>query len=187
MAATDIAFGTNASVGGAALGVDLWHTTGFTAGLAVGASTGKLRTAGRADSIEANAGHGGFYARGESGGFNLASAISYSFAALESSRTISFLGETATGSSRANTFAASLGIARPFETGWGFTAEPFAKADWYSTPPGSLSETGAPGVNQLVRGRQLRRRAMARPAHKSPHDDAERPRGAVRRDPCRAP
>lgn len=152
VAATDIAFGTNASVGGAALGVDLWRTTGFTAGLAIGASTGKLRTAGRADSIEANAGHGGFYARGESGGFNLASAISYSFAALESSRTISFLGETATGSSRANTFAASLGIARPFETGWGFTAEPFAKADWYSTRQGSLSETGAPGVNQLVRG-----------------------------------
>ncbi|MBR0841963.1 autotransporter outer membrane beta-barrel domain-containing protein [Bradyrhizobium liaoningense] len=27
----------------------------------------------------------------------------------------------------------------------------FAKTDWYSTRQGSLSETGAPGVNQLVR------------------------------------
>ena len=151
VAATDIAFGTNASVAGAALGVDLWRTTGLTAGLAVGASTGKLRTAGRADSIEANAGHGGFYARGESGGFNLASAISYSFAALESSRTISFLGETATGSSHTHTFAASLGIARPFDVGRGVTAEPFAKADWYATRQNGFSETGAPGVNQLVR------------------------------------
>lgn len=151
VAATDIAFGTNASVGGAALGVDLWRTTGLTAGLAVGASTGKLRTAGRADSIEANAGHGGFYAHGESGGINLASAISYSFAALESSRTISFLGETATGSSHTHTFAASLGIARPFDVGRGVTAEPFAKADWYATRQNGFSETGAPGVNQLVR------------------------------------
>ena len=151
VAATDIAFGTNANVAGAALGVDLWRTTGLTAGLAVGASTGKLRTAGRADSIEANAGHGGFYARGESGGFNLASAISYSFAALESSRTISFLGETATGSSHTHTFAASLGIARPFDVGRGVTAEPFAKADWYATRQNGFSETGAPGVNQLVR------------------------------------
>ncbi|MCP3371683.1 autotransporter outer membrane beta-barrel domain-containing protein [Bradyrhizobium cajani] len=151
VAASDIAFGTNTAIAGAALGADLWHMPGFTAGLAVGASTGQLRMAGRADRIDANAGHAGFYARGESGGFNLASAISYSFAALESSRTIAFLGETATASSRANTFAASLGIARPFATGWGFTVEPFAKADWYSTRQGSLSETGAPGVNQLVR------------------------------------
>lgn len=152
VAASGIAFGTNTAVGGAALGADLWHMPGFTAGLAVGASTGQLRMAGRADRIEANAGHAGFYARGESGGFNLASAISYSFAALDTSRTISFLGETATASSRANTFAASLGIARPFETGWGLVAEPFAKADWYATRQGSLSETGAPGVNQMVRG-----------------------------------
>lgn len=152
VAASGMAFGTNTAVGGAALGADIWHMLGFTAGLAVGASTGQLRMAGRSDRIEANAGHAGFYARGDAGGFNLASAISYSFAALESSRTISFLGETATASSRANTFAASLGIARPFETGWGFAAEPFVKADWYSTRQGSLSETGAPGVNQLVRG-----------------------------------
>lgn len=150
VAASGIAFGTNTTVAGAALGADLWHMPGFTAGLAIGASTGQLRMAGRADRIDANAGHVGFYARGERGGFNLASAISYSFAALESSRSIAFLGETATASSRANTFAASLGIARPFATGWGFTAEPFAKADWYSTRQGSLSETGAPGVNQLV-------------------------------------
>lgn len=150
VAASGIAFGTNTTVAGAALGADLWHMPGFTAGLAIGASTGQLRMAGRADRIDANAGHVGFYARGERGGFNLASAISYSFAALESSRSIAFLGETATASSRANTFAASLGIARPFATGWGFTAEPFAKADWYSTRQGTLSETGAPGVNQLV-------------------------------------
>lgn len=150
LAASGIAFGTNTTVAGAALGADLWHMPGFTAGLAVGASTGQLRMAGRADRIDANAGHVGFYARGERGGFNLASAISYSFAALESSRSIAFLGETATASSRTNTFAASLGIARPFATGWGFTAEPFAKADWYSTRQGSLCETGAPGVNQLV-------------------------------------
>ncbi|MEY9880062.1 autotransporter domain-containing protein [Bradyrhizobium sp. USDA 329] len=150
VAASGIAFGTNTTVAGAALGADLWHMPGFTAGVAVGASTGQLRMAGRADRIDANAGHVGFYARGERGGFNLASAISYSFAALESSRSIALLGETATASSRANTFAASLGIARPFATGWGFTAEPFAKADWYSTRQGSLSETGAPGVNQLV-------------------------------------
>lgn len=152
VATSNIAFGTNTAVGGAALGADLWNLPGFTAGLAIGASTGQLRMAGRADRIDANAGHAGFYARGASGGFNLASAISYSFAALDSSRTISFLGETATASSRADTFAASFGIARPFESGWGFTAEPFAKADWYSTHQGSLSETGAPGVNQLVRG-----------------------------------
>lgn len=150
VAASGIAFGTNTTVAGAALGADLWHMPGFTAGLAIGASTGQLRMAGRADRIDANAGHVGFYARGERGGFNLASAISYSLAALESSRSIAFLGETATASSRANTFAASLGIARPFATGWGFTAEPFAKADWYSTRQGSLSEAGAPGVNQLV-------------------------------------
>lgn len=150
VAASSIAFGTNTTVAGAALGADLWHMPGFTAGLAIGASTGQLRMAGRADRIDANSGHAGIYARGESGGFNLASAISYSFAALESSRTIGFLGETATASSRANTFAASLGVARPFATGWGFTAEPFAKADWYSTRQGSLSEAGAPGVNQLV-------------------------------------
>ncbi|WP_100174631.1 autotransporter outer membrane beta-barrel domain-containing protein [Bradyrhizobium nitroreducens] len=155
VAASSIAFGTSTTVGGAALGVDLWQMPDFTAGLAIGASTGQLRVAGRADRIEANAGHAGFYARGEAGGFNLASAISYSFAALDSSRTIAFLGETATASSRASTFAASLGIARPFETGWGFTAEPFAKADWYATSQGSLSETGAPGVNQLVRGGRL--------------------------------
>ncbi|UWU81241.1 autotransporter domain-containing protein [Bradyrhizobium huanghuaihaiense] len=151
VAASNIAFGTSTAVGGAALGADLWHMPGFTAGVAVGASTGQLRIAGRADRIEANAGHAGVYARGEAGGFNVASAISYSFAALDSSRTISFLGETATASSRANTFAVSLGIARPFAAGWGFTAEPFAKADWYATRQGSLSETGAPGVNQLVR------------------------------------
>ena len=151
VAASNIAFGTSTAVGGAALGADLWHMPGFTAGLAVGASTGQLRMAGRADRIEANAGHAGFYARGEAGGFNLASAISYSFAALESARTIAFLGETATASSRANTFAVSLGIARPFATGWGATIEPFAKADWYGTRQGSLSEAGAPGVNQSVR------------------------------------
>lgn len=150
VAASGIAFGANTTVAGAALGADLWHMSGFTAGLAIGASTGQLRMAGRADRIDANAGHVGFYARGERGGFNLASTISYSFAALESSRSIAFLGETATASSRANTFAASLGIARPFAIGWGFTAEPFAKADWYSTRQGSLSEAGAPGVNQLV-------------------------------------
>jgi len=150
VAASNIAFGTSTAIGGAALGVDFWQLPGFTAGVAVGASTGQLRMAGRADRIEANAGHAGFYARGESGGFTLASAISYSFAALESSRSISFLGETATASSRANSFAASLGIARPFEIGWGTTAEPFAKADWYATRQGSFSETGAPGVNQLV-------------------------------------
>lgn len=150
VAASGIAFGTNTTVAGAALGADLWHMPGFTAGLAIGASAGQLRMAGRADRIDANAGHVGFYTRGERGGFNLASAISYSFAALESSRSIAFLGETATASSRANTFAASLGVARPFATGWGFTAEPFAKADWYSTRQGSLSEAGAPGVNQLV-------------------------------------
>ncbi|WP_314951177.1 autotransporter domain-containing protein [Bradyrhizobium cosmicum] len=152
VAASNIALGTSTALGGAALGADLWNLPGFTAGLAIGASTGQLRMAGRADRIDANSGHAGFYARGETGGFNLASAISYSFAALESSRTIAFLGETATASSRASTFAASLGIARPFETGWGVTVEPFAKADWYSTRQGSLSETGAPGVNQLVRG-----------------------------------
>ncbi|MBJ7403006.1 MAG: autotransporter domain-containing protein [Bradyrhizobium sp.] len=152
VAASDIAFGTNATIAGAALGADLWHMNGFTAGLAVGASTGQLRMAGRADRIDANAGHAGVYARGEAGGFNLASAISYSFAALDSSRTIAFLGETATASSRANTFAASLGIARPFQTGWGLVAEPFAKADWYTTRQGGLAEAGAPGVNQLVRG-----------------------------------
>ncbi|MBH5400521.1 autotransporter domain-containing protein [Bradyrhizobium sp. CNPSo 4010] len=152
VAASDIAFGTNTTVAGAALGVDLWQLPGFAAGLAVGASTGQLRMAARADRIEANTGHAGFYARGEAGGFNLASAISYSFAALDSSRTIAFVGETATASSRANTFAASLGIARPFQTGWGLVAEPFAKADWYATRQGSLSEAGAPGVNQLVRG-----------------------------------
>ncbi|PPQ18085.1 hypothetical protein CV770_17545 [Bradyrhizobium sp. AC87j1] len=151
VAASNIAFGTSTAVGGAALGADLWNRPGFTAGLAIGASTGQLRMAGRADRIDSNAGHAGFYASGEAGGFNLASAISYSFAALESSRTISFLGQTAAASSRANTFAASFGIARPFETGWGFTAEPFAKADWYSTRQGSFSETGAAGVNQLVR------------------------------------
>jgi len=151
VAASNIAFGTSTAVGGAALGADLWHMPGFTAGLAVGASTGQLRMAGRADRIEANAGHAGVYARGEAGGFNLASAISYSFAALESARTIAFLGETATASSRANTFAVSLGIARPFATGWGATIEPFAKADWYGTRQGSLSEAGAPGVNQSVR------------------------------------
>ncbi|CAN7510290.1 autotransporter domain-containing protein [Bradyrhizobium sp. LjRoot220] len=148
-AATDIAFGTSASVGGAALGVDLWHTADFAAGLAVGASSGKLRMAGRADSIEANAGHGGFYARGESYGFNLASAISYSFAALESSRTVAFLGETATGRSHANTFAATVGIARPFQFG-DLKAEPFANLDWYATRQNGFSETGAPGVNQIV-------------------------------------
>ncbi|WP_441233794.1 autotransporter outer membrane beta-barrel domain-containing protein [Bradyrhizobium sp. 930_D9_N1_4] len=152
VAASNIAFGTSTAVGGAALGADLWRTPGFTAGVAIGASTGQLRMAGRADRIDANTGHAGAYARGEAGGFNLASAISYSFAALESSRTISFLGETATASSRANTFAASVGIARPIAMVWGLTAEPFAKADWYATRQGSLSETGAPGVNQLVRG-----------------------------------
>ncbi|MCA1532682.1 autotransporter domain-containing protein [Bradyrhizobium sp. NBAIM03] len=152
VAASDIAFGTNTTIAGAALGADLWHMPGFTAGLAVGASTGQLRMTGRADRIEANAGHAGVYARGEAGGFNLASAISYSFAALDSSRTIAFLGETATAASRANTFAASLGISRPFQTGWGLVAEPFAKADWYATRQGSFSEAGAPGVNQLVRG-----------------------------------
>ena len=150
VAASNIAFGTSTAVGGAALGVDLWNVPGFAAGLAAGASTGQLRMTGRADRIDANAGHAGIYARAESGGFNFASAISYSFAALESSRAISFLGETATASSRANTFAASLGIARPFEIAWGLTAEPFAKADWYSTHQGGFSETGAPGVNQLV-------------------------------------
>lgn len=152
VAASDIAFGTNATIAGAALGADLWHMGGVTAGLAVGASTGQLRMAGRADRIEANAGHAGVYARGEAGGFNLASALSYSFAALDSSRTIAFLGETATASSRANTFAASVGIARPFQTGWGLVAEPFAKVDWYATRQGSLAEAGAPGVNHLVRG-----------------------------------
>ena len=149
VAATDIAFGTNTSIGGAALGVDLWNSPGATVGLAVGASTGKIRSAVRADRIDANAGHAGFYARGESYGFNVASAISYSFAALESSRAISFLGETATGQSRANTFAATLGIARPFQFG-GFKAEPFANLDWYATRQNGFSETGAPGVNQIV-------------------------------------
>ena len=149
VAATDIAFGTNASIGGAALGVDLWNSPGFTAGLAVGASTGKIRSASRADRIDANAGHAGFYARGESYGFNVASAISYSFTALESSRAIAFLGETATGQSRASTFAATLGIARPFQFG-GFKAEPFANLDWYATRQNGFSETGAPGVNQMV-------------------------------------
>ncbi len=149
VAATDIAFGTNTSIGGAALGVDLWNSPGATVGLAVGASTGKIRSASRADRIDANAGHAGFYARGESYGFNVASAISYSFAALESSRAIAFLGETATGQSRANTFAATLGIARPFQFG-GFKAEPFANLDWYATRQNGFSETGAPGVNQIV-------------------------------------
>ncbi|MBR1281187.1 autotransporter domain-containing protein [Bradyrhizobium sp. AUGA SZCCT0177] len=149
VAATDIAFGTNTSIGGAALGVDLWNSPGFTAGLAVGASTGKIRSAVRAERIDANAGHAGFYARGESFGFNVASAISYSFAALESSRTISFLGETAAGQSRANTLAATFGIARPFQFG-GFKAEPFANLDWYATRQNGFSETGAPGVNQSV-------------------------------------
>lgn len=149
VAATDIAFGYNTGGGGAALGVDLWNSPGFTAGLAAGASTGKLRLAGRADRIEANAGHGGFYARGESHGFNLASAISYSFAALDSSRAIAFLGQTATGSSHASTFAATLGVARPFQFG-GITAEPFANLDWYATRHDGFNETGAPGVNQTV-------------------------------------
>ncbi|MBR1147028.1 autotransporter domain-containing protein [Bradyrhizobium sp. AUGA SZCCT0431] len=148
-AATDIAFGTNTSVGGAALGVDLWNSPGSTVGLAVGASTGNIRSANRADRIDANAGHAGFYARGESYGFNVASAISYSFAALESSRAISFLGETATGRSRANTLAATFGIARPFQFG-GLKAEPFANLDWYATRQSGFSETGAPGVNQSV-------------------------------------
>src|SRR5262245_48877786 len=124
--ANDIAFGTNAGIGGAALGIEVSGGGSHAVGLAVGASTGKLSSVGRADSVSADAGHAGLYARGDVGGFNVASAISYSFAALDSSRSISFLQQTATGDWHAHTFGASFGVSRPYQVG-GLMAEPFAR------------------------------------------------------------
>jgi subtilase-type serine protease len=149
VSASDTNFGLRSSIGGAALGLEVSHAPGFAAGMAVGASSGALRSSSRDDRVDANSGHAGLYARGEAGGFNLASAVSYAFAALDSSRAIAFLQQSATGSWHAHTFAATLGASRPFRVS-AFEAEPFARLDWYATRHGGVSESGAPGVNQQV-------------------------------------
>jgi uncharacterized protein with beta-barrel porin domain len=146
---TDVAFGTRSHNAGAALGIDLWATSTFVGGFAVGASSGKLESSGRADSVDADTAHAGFYARAEIGGFSIASMISYSFAALDSSRSISFLNQTAKGSWQAHTLGASLGISRQHQFA-GVSVEPFANLDWYATRHDGFTETCAPGVNQTV-------------------------------------
>ena len=150
VSSTSIAFGTNTAVGGAALGVDIWRTPTFVIGAAAGASTGKLKSAGRPNSVDANAGHGAVYARGDVGAFSVNAAVSYAFAALDTSRSISFLNQTATSSSNAQTLGASLGVSTIVDLA-GIKVEPFANLDWFSSHQNGFAETGAPGVNQLVR------------------------------------
>ncbi|MFH1343706.1 MAG: autotransporter domain-containing protein [Pseudomonadota bacterium] len=149
VSASSIAFGANSVSGGAAIGIE-HNGDRFRVGVVAGASTGKLTSAGRADSVTGDAGHIGAYGRGEIAGLDVAGAISYAFASLDSMRAIGFLGQTATGDWRAHTLAATFGLSRVFRFG-NASAEPFARLDWTGTHHQALDETGAPGVNQLVR------------------------------------
>jgi len=148
VSASSTAFGANSVSGGAALGVE-YSSGGFRAGVAAGGSSGKLKSGGRADSVGSDAGHLGAYVRDQVAGFDVAAAISYAFASLDSTRWIGFLGQTATGDWRAQTLAATFGLSRLFQVG-GASAEPFARLDWTGTRHQALSESGAPGVNQLL-------------------------------------
>jgi subtilase-type serine protease len=151
VSSTSVAFGTNTTVGGAALGVDIWRTPTLLIGAAAGASTGQLKSAGRPDSVDANAGHGAVYARGDVGAFSVNAIVSYAFAALDTSRSISFVNQIATGSTNAHTLGASFGISTIVDL-VSIKVEPFANLDWFSSRHNGFAETGAPGVNQLVNG-----------------------------------
>lgn len=141
-------FGVNANSGGAAAGVEL-RGTDTTFGAAVGGSSGRLQSAGRSDSVESEMGHAALYARYRWAGLEFDAVGSVGYVRTDSSRMITFLGQSAEAESTAVTTGLSFGAARAFTFG-DFSVTPFAGLDWYTARRGSFAETGVPGVNQIV-------------------------------------
>lgn len=142
-------FGLSSASGGAAMGLDVWRDERSVIGVGAGASSGRISTKGQNDKVQAEMGNFGAYARTKVMGLDVAAGASVGFADIDSKRSIDFLGQIAEGDTNAITTGLSLGLYRPFLFG-NFTATPFATLDWYGTHRDGFTETGAPGVNQIV-------------------------------------
>lgn len=146
---TSDTFGLNSSTGGVAAGVDLLQTPHATVGVAIGGSSGHMRTAGRTDKVDSEMAHAALHATHRWAGFEANSAASFGYAWMDSSRSIGFLNQTAKGETEATTGGLSVSLARPFLHG-GFAVAPFVGIDWFTANRDGFAETGAPGVNQIV-------------------------------------
>ncbi len=187
VAASDIAFGTNATIAGAALGADLWHMPGFTAGLAVGASTGQLRMAGRADRIEAKCGPCRRLRARRSRRLQSRSGDQLFLRGtrlLADDRVPRRDGNCLLVRKHLCRFARHLAAV---PDGMGSCRRALCQGRLVRDTPGKSFRGRCARRESAGARRQLRPRLWhGRPACQPPHDDAEWPRGTVRRDHCRS-
>ncbi|MEZ5958271.1 MAG: autotransporter domain-containing protein [Hyphomonadaceae bacterium] len=146
------AFGYDGAITGGAIGLRLYQTEEFTAGIAAGFSTGDMESDGQNDKAESSALHLAGYAQARAGGFELRGDASLGFASLDIRRELEFLSETASGEADALLFGVSFDVAYPIAFTETTTVSPYLALGYFAADRDGYAETGAPGVNQILRG-----------------------------------
>ncbi|MEZ5971721.1 MAG: autotransporter domain-containing protein [Hyphomonadaceae bacterium] len=146
------AFGSDSTVIGGAIGLRLYQNERVTLGVAAGFSTGDVESDSQNDRAESDSLHLAGYVQGSANGFDWASGISVGFASLDTAREIAFLSETASGQTDALLFGISFDLAHPFAITEATTVSPYLTLEYYSADRDGYTETGAPGVNQILNG-----------------------------------
>ena len=133
------ASGTDSTTGGLAIGADTMLSDTWSAGLFAGYSLTSFDTDDSA--AESDNYHAGVYAGTELGGFSVRTGLTYTWSSVDSTRSVSALGQTLEGSYGAESLSAFSELGYRFDLS-GAAFEPFAGLGYTHLRTEGFSETG---------------------------------------------